>query len=47
MAGLLNFSPYDEILADCDGDEGILSERWFPVNGGEYYMQMPTSIEEA
>src|SRR5574344_1517609 len=37
IAGLLNFSTYDEILADCDGDENILSEQWFPVNGGEYY----------
>ena len=42
--GLLSFDVYDKLLEACDGDEYILVDQWFPINGGEFYLQMPTSI---
>ena len=45
--GLLNFSSYEEILGDCDNNEGVLEEQWFPVNGGEYFIQTPVYVEKA
>lgn len=37
---LIDERPYDEILADCNNDENIFNEQYFPINGGEYYLGM-------
>lgn len=42
---LLEFD-YDSLLEFWDGDEACIDENWFPVNGGEYYLQMPGYVKE-
>ena len=44
--GLLDFRSYDELLADCDNDEDIFNEQYYPINGGEYYLDIISMIVE-
>lgn len=43
--GLLEFD-YDSLLEFWDNDEDCITEHWFPVNGGEYYLRMPSFVQE-
>lgn len=43
--GLLEFD-YDSLMEFWDNDEECISEIWFPVNDGEYYLRMPEFCEE-
>lgn len=43
--GLLEFN-YGSLLEFWDGDEDCITEHWFPVNGGEYYLQFPSYVKE-
>src|SRR5574344_1629488 len=36
--GLIEEKPYDELLEECDGNEDILNEEYYPINGGEFYL---------
>ena len=36
--GLIEDKSYDELLEECDGNEDILNEEYYPVNGGEFYL---------
>ena len=36
--GLIEYKSYDELLEECDGNEDILNEEYYPVNGGEFYL---------
>ena len=38
--GILSFESYDSLLAECDNDEEIFYEQYFPINGGEYYLNI-------
>lgn len=38
--GLLSHVGYKMLLADCDLDEDIFNENWYPVNGGEYHLNI-------
>ena len=37
-AGLIEDRSYDELLEECEGNEDILNEEYYPVNGGEFYL---------
>lgn len=36
--GLIENRSYNELLEECDEDEDILNERYYPINGGEFYL---------
>ena len=36
--GLIEDKSYDELLEECDGNEDILNEEYYPINGGEFYL---------
>lgn len=36
--GLIEDKSYGELLEECDGNEDILNEEYYPVNGGEFYL---------
>ena len=36
--GLIEDKSYDELLEECDGNEDILNEEYYPVTGGEFYL---------
>ena len=38
--GLYTTRPWQELLAECNGDEDILDENWTPINGGEFYLNI-------
>ena len=38
--GLIENKSYDELLKECNGDEDILNEEYYPVNGGEFYLHI-------
>ena len=37
--GHLGFD-YEKLMNDCDNNESIFDENWYPVNGGEYYLNI-------
>ena len=42
--GLIEDRSYDELLEECDSDENILNEEYYPVNGGEFYLSIHSLI---
>ena len=36
--GLIEYKSYDELVEECDGNEDVVNEKYYPINGGEFYL---------